>query len=138
PYLDDPSDRERGGIDLTLEVFLSTRKMRDDNIDPHRLSRGSFKDMFWTIAQMLAHHTSNGCNLRPADLLASGTVSGASDDSRGCLIEITWRGQNPIQLPSGEERRFLQDGDEIIMRGSCEREGFARIGFGECRGVIVG
>jgi fumarylacetoacetase len=137
-YLDDPNNRERGGIDLTLEVDVATRKMREENIKPHKLSQGSFKDMYWTIGQMLTHHSSNGCNMRPADLLASGTVSGESEDSRGCLLEITWRGQKPLQLPTGEERRFLQDGDELIMRGYCEREGFARIGFGECRGVIVG
>ena len=86
---------------------------------------------------MVAHHTSNGCNLRPGDLLASGTISGESDGSRGCLLELTWGGKNPIKLPTGEERKFLEDGDEVIMRGWCEREGVRRIGLGECRGRIL-
>ncbi|MGZ4787384.1 MAG: fumarylacetoacetase [Terriglobales bacterium] len=136
PYLLDPSDRERGGIDLTLEVFLSTKAMREMNIAPHRVSRGNFRDMYWTIAQLIAHHTSNGCNLQPGDLLASGTVSGPTKESRGCLLEMTWGGKEPIQLASGETRAFLEDGDEVIMRGYCERAGVARIGFGECRGKI--
>ena len=104
---------------------------------PARLSRASFADMYWTMAQMLAHHASNGCNLRPGDLLASGTVSGPERESRGCLLELTWRGAEPVRLPSGEERRFLEDGDEVILRGTCERAGFARIGFGECRGEVL-
>jgi fumarylacetoacetase len=86
---------------------------------------------------MLAHHTSNGCNLRPGDLIASGTVSGATKDSLGCLIELTQRGAEPVNLPTGEVRRFLQDGDEVILRGYCDREGFRRIGFGECRGIVA-
>ena len=101
-----------------------------------RLSRGSFREMYWTIAQMLTHHTSNGCNLRAGDLLASGTVSGPGKDSRGCLLEQTWRGREPIRLPGGEERRFLEDGDEVIIRGYCEREGYVRIGFGTCEGIV--
>ena len=94
--------------------------------------------MYWTIAQLVTHHASNGCNLRPGDLLASGTVSGATKESRGCLLERTWRGTEPLQLPTGETRAFLEDGDEVIMRGYCERDGFRRIGFGECRGRISG
>jgi fumarylacetoacetase len=94
--------------------------------------------MYWTVAQFIAHQTSNGCNLQPGDLLASGTVSGPEKESRGCLLEITWGGKEPLQLPNGEKRTFLEDGDEVIMRGYCEREGAARIGFGECRGVIIG
>jgi fumarylacetoacetase len=86
---------------------------------------------------MLTHHTSNGCNLRPGDLLASGTVSGPTKESRGCLLERTWRGKEPIELPSGEKRAFLEDGDEVIIRGYCERAGHARIGFGECRGLVL-
>jgi fumarylacetoacetase len=92
--------------------------------------------MYWTFAQMLAHHTSNGCNLRPGDLLASGTVSGPTEDSRGCLLELTGGGANPIVLPTGEQRRFLEDGDEVVIRGWCAREGYRRIGFGECRGIV--
>lgn len=136
PYLDSPADREQGGIDLTVEVYLASQQMRDRGVAPLRLSRGSFANMYWTLAQMLTHHASNGCNLRPGDLLASGTVSGASQAERGCLLELTWRGAEPIELPSGETRTFLQDGDEIILRGYCERVGAARIGFGESRGVV--
>ncbi|MBV9789884.1 MAG: fumarylacetoacetase [Chloroflexi bacterium] len=135
-YLDSSADREQGGIDLTVEVYLASQQMRDGGVAPQRLSRGSFANMYWTIAQMLTHHASNGCNLRPGDLLASGTVSGASRDERGCLLELTWRGAEPIELPSGETRTFLQDGDEIILRGYCERADAARIGFGESRGVV--
>ena len=94
--------------------------------------------MYWTLAQLVTHHASNGCNLRPGDLIASGTVSGATRESRGCLLELAWRGTEPITLPTGEQRRFLEDGDEVIFRGFCERPGFARIGFGECRGSVLG
>jgi fumarylacetoacetase len=93
--------------------------------------------MYWTLAQLLTHHSSNGCNLRPGDLLASGTVSGPEKTARGCLLELTWRGTEPITLPSGESRKFLEDGDEVIMRGYAEREGAVRIGLGECRGTLV-
>jgi fumarylacetoacetase len=94
-------------------------------------------DLYWTVAQMFTHHTSNGCNLRPGDLFATGTISGPTRESRGCLLELTWRGAEPVELPSGETRKFLEDGDEVIMRGYCEHPGAARIGFGECRGVIL-
>lgn len=146
PYLRTEQNQKLGGIDITLEVHLASKQMRDRGMSPIRLSRGSFKDMYWTIAQLLTHHASNGCNLQPGDLLASGTISGQSPDSRGCLLELTWQGRDaagkplprrPIDLPTGEKRLFLEDGDEIIMKGYCEREGFRRIGFGECRGVIV-
>jgi len=136
PYLDSQQTREAGGIDLSLEVHLASKKMRDEDIEPVHLSSGTFRDMYWTIAQMLTHHASNGCNLRPGDLFASGTVSGPDKGSRGSLLELTWRGSEPLQLPSGEERKFLQDGDEVILRGYCEREGYRRIGLGECRGII--
>jgi fumarylacetoacetase len=136
PYLDDASNRAAGGIDITLEVFVRSARMRAANQPPHRLSTARFTDMYWTLAQLLTHHASNGCNLRPGDLLASGTVSGEAKDSRGCLLELTSRGAEPIALPSGETRRFLEDGDEVTMRAFCERVGFARIGFGECVGVV--
>jgi len=138
PYLASDDDRQHGGIDLTLEVSLLTQKMRDAGMAPHRLSRSSFRDMYWTLAQMITHHTSNGCNLLPGDLLASGTASGPTKDSQGSLLELAGRGTEPVMLPSGEKRSFLQDGDEVVMRGFCEREGAARIGFGECRGRIQG
>ena len=111
--------------------------MREKKLPAVRLSRGNFRDMYWTVAQLLAHHTSNGCNLRTADLLASGTVSGEAADSRGCLLELTRGGSEPLQLASGETRRFLEDGDQVILRGRCEREGWASIGFGECRGIVI-
>jgi fumarylacetoacetase len=136
-YLDSPENRACGGFDIKLEVLLATEQMRAQGHAPQRLSGSNTKDLYWTFAQMLTHHTSNGCNLRPGDLLASGTVSGPTKDSQGSLIELTARGAEPIQLSGGEERRFLQDGDEVILRGYCEREGFRRIGFGECRGVIM-
>jgi fumarylacetoacetase len=136
PYLSDPDDRSRGGFDITLEVWLRTATMRAAAIPAVRLSSGSFGSMYWTMAQLLAHHASNGCNMRPGDLLGSGTVSGPEKGSRGCLLELAWRGAEPVTLPSGERRAFLADGDEVTFRGWCERDGAARIGFGECRGEI--
>ncbi len=137
PYLSSAENEAHGGIDLKLEVLLSSAQMRAQDIAPHKLSQGNFKDMYWTFAQMLTHHASNGCNLQTGDLIASGTVSGPTKDSRGCLLELTWRGTEPITLPTGETRAFLQDGDEVILRGWCERPGFRRIGLGECRGVVL-
>jgi fumarylacetoacetase len=137
PYLVDADDREGGGIDLTLEVYLASSQMIERGLEPMRLSRGTFRDMYWTIAQMLTHHASNGCNLRTGDLMASGTVSGPDRGTRGCLLELTWRGSEPLQLPTGEERKFLLDGDEVVIRGYCERDGAVRIGFGECSGTIA-
>jgi fumarylacetoacetase len=136
-YLSHPDDREHGGVDLRLEVLLATKSMRERGITPFQVSRSNLRDLYWTLAQLVAHHSSNGCNLRPGDLIASGTVSGPEPENRGCLIERTWRGKEPLALPSGEERRFLEPGDEVILRGHCERPGFARIGFGECRGVVA-
>ncbi|HWR35028.1 MAG TPA: fumarylacetoacetase [Clostridia bacterium] len=138
PYLANDDDQRNGGVDLFLEVYLSSEQMRERDFEPMRLSRGNFRDMYWTLAQMLAHHTSTGCNLRPGDLLASGTVSGNTSGSRGCLLELTWRGSEALQLPTGETRQFLKDGDEVTMHAYCEREGCTRIGFGECTGVIIG
>ncbi|MBZ5654127.1 MAG: fumarylacetoacetase [Acidobacteriia bacterium] len=136
PYLLDPSDQEYGGLDVRLEVFLSSARMREAGMAPACLSRSNFRDLYWTMAQMLTHHASNGCNLRPGDLLASGTVSGAAKDARGCLLELTSRGKYPISLPTGEQRKFLEDGDEVVLRGFCERDGFRRIGLGKCSGVV--
>ncbi|MGE5113830.1 MAG: fumarylacetoacetate hydrolase family protein, partial [Acidobacteriaceae bacterium] len=136
-YLHSENDRQEGGFDITLEVRLRTAKMRDKGDKAVLMSHGSFRDMYWTVAQMLTHHASNGCNLRPGDLLASGTVSGRSKDSRGCLLELTWRGAEPISLPTGETRKFLEDGDEVIFTGYCEKEGYPRIGLGECRGEVM-
>jgi fumarylacetoacetase len=137
PYLDHPGDRQSGGIDISLEVKLSSERMRSAGIAPMSMSRGSFRDMYWTPAQMLAHHTSNGCNLSPGDLIASGTVSGPEPDSGGCLLELTGGGRSAITLPTGEERRFLEDGDQVWLVGRCHRKGYASIGFGECSGIVV-
>jgi fumarylacetoacetase len=137
PYLASERDQTAGGLGITLEVSILSARMRETKMEPYRVSIGAFNDVYWTTAQLIAHHTSNGCNLRPGDLLASGTVSGSTKESRGSLIERTWRGTEPLTLPSGETRAFLADGDEVIMRGWCEREGHPRIGFGECRGRIV-
>jgi fumarylacetoacetase len=137
PYLSDAGDSAQGGLDLTLEVWVLTEKMRAAGGPPHRLSSGNFQSMYWTLAQLLTHHASNGCNLAAGDLLGSGTVSGPDPDSRGCLLELTARGTAPLHLPNGETRGFLADGDEVILRGWAERPGARRIGLGECRGVIL-
>lgn len=137
PYLYSVEDREQGGLDVVIEAFITTAKMREQALPPHRLSYGNAREMYWTVAQMLTHHTSNGCNLQPGDLLGSGTLSGPVKENRGCLLELTMRGSEPVLLPTGEIRRFLEDGDEIILRGYCEREGFARIGLGSCKGRVL-
>jgi fumarylacetoacetase len=136
-YLDSEQDRQQGGIDLIVEVYLRTARMRATGCDAARLSRGNLSDLYWTVAQLLTHHTSNGCNLQPGDLLASGTISGPRDESRGCLLELTQRAVDPITLLTGEQRGFLADGDEVIFRGYCERAGFVSIGLGECSGTIT-
>jgi len=150
PYMDSEANRKSGGVDITLEVWLASAQMREQGMGPIKLSTGNFRDMYWTMAQMVAHHSVNGCNLNPGDLLGSGTVSGTTRESRGSLLELTWDGdpfanppklvpgtqRTPIKLPTGEERKFIADGDEIIMKAYCEREGYRRIGFGECRGII--
>jgi fumarylacetoacetase len=102
-----------------------------------RLSRGNFRDSYWTLAQIVAHQTSNGCNLQPGDLLGSGTISGTTADSLGSMMELTLAGKQPLQLANGESRAFLEDGDEVIQRGRCVREGYATIGFGEASGRIL-
>lgn len=124
-------------IDLTLEVSLRSATMRQDGIDAQVLSTGNYRDMYWSMAQMIAHHTSTGCNLNPGDLMASGTVSGPEETSRGCLLELTWRGENPVSLADGTTRKFLQDGDDLSIRGWCQREGADRIGFGSCVGEVL-
>lgn len=138
PYLHDALDQAAGAFDVQLELLLSSRAMREKGLAPMRVSRSNLRDLYWTPAQMLAHHASNGCNLRPGDLLGSGTVSGPAPESRACLLERTWRGTEPLTLPTGEQRRFLEDGDQVVLRGRCAREGFATIGFGECAGTVAG
>jgi fumarylacetoacetase len=132
PYLWDDDDQRAGGFSIEVEMHLCTGKTKA----PVRLSRASFRDSYWTPAQLVAHHTSNGCNLRPGDLLGSGTLSGATPESFGSMMELTQAGKNPLALPSGESRSFLEDGDQVIERGRCACEGYATIGFGEAKGTI--
>ncbi len=136
-YLLDADDQRIGAIDAMLEVLLQTANMRAAGLDPHRLSLANLRELYWTPAQLIAHHTSNGCNLLPGDLLATGTVSGKEDESAGCLLELTGGAANPILLPNGERRSQLEDGDEVILRGVCRREGYPEISLGECRGVVL-
>ncbi|QVQ27020.1 fumarylacetoacetase [Achromobacter deleyi] len=137
PHLHDAADQEAGALDITLELHLRSARMAQEGLPPVVLSRGNAATLYWTFAQMLAHHTSNGSSLDAGDLLGSGTVSGAGRDSWGSLLEITRGGAETIRLPTGETRGFLADGDEVIITGHCERPGLARIGFGQCRGRIV-
>jgi fumarylacetoacetase len=137
PYLCSPSDQRQGNLDIQLEVSLLTPVMRKNKLEPFITSRSSAKDLYWTPAQLVAHHTSNGCNLQIGDLLATGTVSGPTLTSAGCLFELTHNGTKPLALPTGETRAFLADGDEVILRGFCTRPGHPRIGLGECRAVIL-
>jgi fumarylacetoacetase len=132
-YLHDPKDQ---GLSIGLEMQLRTAQMRKRKLSPHRLSRGNACDAYWTAAQMVAHHASNGCNLRPGDLLGSGTLSGPSADALGSLMELTQAGKAPLSLPGGETRTFLEEGDEVIQRGRCESAQAVAIGFGEAAGVI--
>jgi fumarylacetoacetase len=136
PYLTS-SNGASPAIDLKLEVYISTAAMRRSSLPSMRLSSANLRDIYWSFAQLVTHHTSNGCNLMVGDLIASGTVSGADPATQGSLLELTSRGSVPLQLPGGEARGFLEDGDEIILRGFCEREGLPRIGLGECRGTIA-
>jgi fumarylacetoacetase len=136
-YLDSKDNQDAGGLDIVVEAFLQSKQMRDERCEPLRLSTNRFRDMYWTPAQMLTHHSSNGCNLRTGDLLGSGTVSGPRNDELGSLLELTRQGTTPLALPTGETRMFLEDGDEVVFRGYCARDGYTRIGLGECRGVVV-
>jgi len=137
PYLSSADDRANGAIDIAVEVAVSSSKMRAAGISPHTLARTSLRHLYWTIFQMVAHHTVNGCNLRPGDLIATGTASGPTPEELGSLLELTANGAKPFTLPSGEGRTFLEDGDEVILRARCSREGVRSIGFGEARGVVT-
>ena len=136
-YLDSQANRARDAIDIELEVWLQTPAMRAAGHPGDRLSRSNARDAYWTIAQLVAHHTVNGCNLQSGDLLGSGTLSGPSPDQGGSLLELSQGGQRALQLSNGETRTFLQDGDTVILRGHCARPGFRRIGFGECAGTVL-
>ena len=137
PYLDSPKNREAGAFDIQLEVWLQTAKMRESSHAGDRLVTSNFNDAYWTVAQMVAHHTVNGCNLQSGDLFGTGTLSGPRPEQAGSLLELSQGGKNPIQLSNGEKRTFLEDGDSVVLRGYCERTGARRIGFGECRATVL-
>lgn len=130
PHLDGDAERQRGALNVIVEVHLSTARMREQGLPPHRLSTSSYAGSFWTLGQLIAHQTSNGASIDPGDLLGSGTLSGPQDDSRACLMELTEGGKAPLVLPTGEQRTFLEDGDEVTLSGHCEAPGRARIGLG--------
>ena len=137
PHLADPGDLAHGAYDIRLEVQLQTRAMRERSEPPATISRSSFRHAYWTLAQLLAHHTSNGCNLQPGDLLGTGTLSGPEEAEGGSLLELSAGNTRDVALPGGETRRFLEDGDRVVLRAYAEKEGAARIGFGACEGTIV-
>ncbi|MGJ7547227.1 fumarylacetoacetase [Pseudomonas alloputida] len=137
PYLLDQRDQANGAFDIELEVLLLTERMREQGMPAHRLALSNTLNMYWTVSQLIAHHSVNGCQLQPGDLFGSGTLSGATPDAYGSLLETTVGGKQPVELASGETRKFLEDGDEIILRARCKRNGVASIGFGECRGKII-
>jgi len=137
PHLLDAADQAAGALDIELEVFLLTPGLKSKGLGPQRLSVGNARHLYWTVAQLVTHHSSGGCNLREGDLFGTGTISAPEDSGLGSLLEISAGGRRPIELPSGETRRFLEDGDTVVMRARCRRQGFATIGLGECRGTIA-
>ena len=138
PYLWDDTDQQQGAFDVEIEALISTARMRARGMTPHRLALSNLMHLYWTVAQMVAHHACGGCNLQPGDLFGSGTVSAPDASGYGCLAELSDDGNKRIELPSGEARTFLEDGDEVVLRASARRDGFATIGFGECSGRVVG
>jgi fumarylacetoacetase len=136
PYLWDEADQAQGALSIELEVHLSSAKMRDSGVEPVRLSQGAATAMYWTAQQIVTHHASNGCNLHAGDLLGTGTLSMETRESFGSLMELTEGGKGAISLPNGEERLFLQDGDEVTLKATARAEGYVPFGFGECRAVI--
>ena len=137
PYLDSETNRQQGSFDIELQVGLLTPQMRDAGQGDATICRTSYRHAYWTVAQMVTHHTVNGCNLQPGDLFGSGTLSGPTLDQAGALIELTTGGKHPLQLPNGESRTYLEDGDAVVIRGWCEKAGAARIGFGQCLGTVL-
>jgi fumarylacetoacetase len=137
PHLWDDQDQQKGAFDIALEALVLTPQMRERGLAPHLMSQSNTTDLYWTLAQLVAHHTSGGCNLLPGDLFGTGTISGPTEAGWGSLSELSGDGQRTINLGSGETRRFLEDGDEVIFRAHCRRDGYAAIGFGECRARIV-
>ena len=136
-YLSDAQDQQMGAFDIELEVLLLSEQMREERLPPYRLALSNTLNMYWTVAQMVAHHSVNGCQLNPGDLFGTGTLSGAQVGEHGSLLEMTQGGKHPLQLPTGEVRRFLERGDEVILRARCKRDGAVTIGFGDCRGVLI-
>ena len=137
PYLDSPANRERGAFDIVVEAWLQTAAMKAAGSPGQRLSHGNYRDAYWTLAQLVAHHSMNGCNLQSGDLLGTGTLSGPHPEQAGCLLELTAGGKQPLTLDNGETRTFLEDGDTVILRAHCEGPGRRRIGFGECAGTVA-
>ena len=137
PYLFDEQDRKNGSHDIELSAFIQTEKMREKAEMPFQIVKSNAKYLYWTFAQMIAHQSIGGCNLVPGELLGSGTISGPTEESLGSMFELTAAGKNPLKLPNGETRAFLQDGDTVIFQAQCTREGFVSIGFGECSGQII-
>ncbi len=136
-YLDSPANRAQGAINIELEVWLQTDRMRRAGQAGERISQSNYADAYWTVAQLVAHHTVNGCNLRAGDLFGSGTLSGPKPEQGGSLMELSAGGKQPLALSNGETRSWLEDGDSVILRGYCQQAGFRRIGFGECRGLVL-
>jgi fumarylacetoacetase len=132
----DPLPYLRAQNDFTFDIHLEAHLQTSSTNAPHTITRTNFQNLYWSIAQQLAHHTVNGCNLEPGDLLASGTISGPAEESRGCMLELTWRGANPLKLPNGETRKWLEDGDELTITGWCQGDGY-RVGFGEVAGRVL-
>jgi len=137
-YLSSAANEDQGGFDVHIEVTIASQRMREAGMEPATLAATNMRHLYWTIFQMLTHHTSNGCNLRPGDMIGTGTISGPTDDALGSILEIAKRGATPVTLPTGEERSFLADGDELVMRAWCDADGARSIGLGECRAVIEG
>jgi len=136
PYLTDGDDQAQGALDIEVDILLSSAKMRAGQMPAQRLATVNAAELYWTPGQMVTHHASNGCNLNPGDLLGSGTLSNPEPGVVGSILELTQRGKTPVSLPTGETRVFLEDGDEVILRGRCHRQGYVSIGFGECRGIV--
>jgi fumarylacetoacetase len=136
-YLSSEEQVRIGGLDVVVEARILSARMREASVEPMLISRCSLGDLYWTVGQMVTHHASNGCNLRPGDLVATGTLSGPGPESKGCLLELTWGGTKPLGLPTGERRSFLEDGDEISLRARAAASGYVSIGFGECRGAVM-
>lgn len=137
PYLSSDANTQAGSLDINLHVLLTTPTSRKNGQPPHELAHSNFRHAYWTLAQLLTHHTVNGCNLRPGDLLGTGTLSGPLGGEEGSLLELTHGGKQAIQLPWGEQRVFLQDGDEVILQAECRKDGYPMISLGQCAGTVM-